>query len=87
MRAWPNPVHGVATVTLRAIEPGAVRLEAFDVRGVRVTEQTASVPASGDAHIAWAPRRADGSRLSSGLYVLRARGGGHTMATRVLVAP
>jgi len=73
---YPNPANPRATVAFRA-EPGAVvRLELLDLRGRRL--RTAAVTTAADGRGAWSfdGRGADGRRLPSGPYRVRATGAG-----------
>lgn len=73
---YPNPANPRATVAFRAAPGAVVRLEVLDLRGRRL--RTAAVTAGADGRGAWSfdGRAADGRRLPSGPYRVRATGAG-----------
>ncbi len=76
--AHPNPFRGTATVTLSLPSPQRVEVALFDVLGRRVAVLHEGPLAAGSHALTL-----DGAGLPSGVYVVRAEGGGFTVARRV----
>jgi PKD domain-containing protein/flagellar hook capping protein FlgD/putative Ig domain-containing protein/Big-like domain-containing protein len=76
-RVSPNPLNPQAVITLGTDRPGPVRLQLYDLSGrlVRTLIDVASWPA-GDHDVTFDGRDAQGKRLSSGRYFLRAEASG-----------
>ena len=74
----PNPATGPFGVEFSIAEPGAVRLEVFDVAGRRVWRGETHDPAPG-AHLLQV------GALKPGLYMLRLRQGSRVATTRAVV--
>lgn len=71
LRSMPNPSRGASTVQFSLTEPSCVRLEVYDVNGVRVRTLLDGFSAAGPQQVEWDGRGADGRPLSPGIYFLR----------------
>jgi poly(3-hydroxybutyrate) depolymerase len=69
--SYPNPFSDEVTVVFDLGAPSEATLEVFDVLGRRVAVVAEGVREAGTHEVRWAGGGASGSRLASGLYVLR----------------
>jgi ELWxxDGT repeat protein len=74
----PNPASGSLALSFSLPSPADVRLEAFDVLGRRVAQLADGPHVAGEHKVTW-----NGSRLPSGVYVVRLRAGNHVQTQRV----
>jgi len=82
---WPNPAQGSTRFAFTLSAPGRMKVEAFDVGGRRVRMlRDADLPA-GASGLDWDLRDDLGQPVSPGLYVVRAKLGGHVLTRRVTV--
>jgi uncharacterized repeat protein (TIGR01451 family) len=78
---YPNPVRGGTTIAFELPEPGAVRLEVFDLLGRKVATLVDRSLAPGTYEVQWP--ETETTRLNSGTYVYRLQSG-RFQATRQL---
>lgn len=81
----PNPIRDAARVQFRAAGTSPYSLDVFDLSGRLVRRFEGRAPAGGLAEIAWDGRDADGARVASGVYMLRAAAGTLTETQRAVV--
>jgi hypothetical protein len=84
-RPWPNPARSEARFTLSMPRDGPVRVDVFDVRGRRVGVLAAGLEPAGSRDLVWNLTDMGGSRVSAGLYLVRAQIDGTTITRRVTV--
>jgi hypothetical protein len=84
LRAYPQPAKGAATIVLESDATATVTIDVFDVAGRRVrtlqgmtAPGTTEIPFDGLDNLA--------QPLGSGVYFLRARGGGRTTTARFVL--
>lgn len=81
----PNPARGSAAFTL-ALPTGAdVHVAAYDVQGRTVRTLLSGPHPAGQERIVWNLDDDGGRQVSSGMYLVRARIGDHTLEQRVTV--
>jgi len=82
---WPNPARGQAAFSIGVPKETDVEIEAFDVTGrlVRTLEKGPHVP--GESTVVWNLRSNEGQRVSTGVYMVRARIGDQVINRRVIV--
>ena len=78
---YPNPVREGTTIAFELPEPGAVRLEVFDLLGRKVATLVDGPMAPGIYEVQWP--ESEIARLNSGTYVYRLQAG-RFRATRQL---
>ena len=88
LSAAPNPAFGPVALRLASSDANAggtiASIDLFDAQG-RLVRQWNEMLAGGVARFTWDGRATDGSRAAPGLYYARARAGGKTAESRVLV--
>lgn len=80
----PNPARGLAAISLRLVEPAALDLQVFDLRGRRVaTLLDGSWRPAGEHLLHWDGRDGAGHEVTSGVYFLRATAAGEQQVRRL----
>ncbi|MBZ0268314.1 T9SS type A sorting domain-containing protein [bacterium] len=74
-RNAPNPFSSETAVTFATPQPSTVRLDVFDVTGRRVIRLVDGPLPAGSHTARWDGRDASGSRVASGVYLLRLSAG------------
>ncbi|NJB87287.1 hypothetical protein GGR26_003067 [Lewinella marina] len=82
LAAYPNPFDRGTRIVLQLKEPGPLLLEVFNGQGQRVAEVARGPYPAGTHTFLWNP--AAGSGLPTGVYLLRATLGTHTLTERLL---
>ena len=77
---YPNPTRGPVVLQVGVPQAGAVRVTVYDLRGREV-----AVVVDGPLAAGWQALRWDAAGLASGLYVVRAEGGGQEATQRISV--
>ena len=67
---YPNPFHGATEILFQVPASGAVRLQAYDLRGRLVWSDDRGRLGAGDHRVRWNGRDIQGRRLASGVYLL-----------------
>jgi hypothetical protein len=82
---YPNPARGVASFSVGVPRETHVEIEAYDVTGrlVRILEKGTHPP--GESTLVWDLRSNEGQRVSTGVYLVRARIGDQVINRRVIV--
>ena len=81
----PNPVQALACMELTLAEPGAVRVEVFDLAGRRVRSLANGPFAAGTTSLDWDLTDGSGRRVAAGVYLVRAVTEGATVTRRIVV--
>ena len=81
---FPNPFNQQVTVRYGMPEAAQVRIMVFNVLGQHVQTLVDAPRSEGYQTVVWDGRHANGSTLSSGVYVIRLDAGGVTQARTVL---
>jgi len=83
---YPNPTRGQASFSVGVPRETHVEIEAFDVTGrlVRTLEKGTHSP--GQSTLVWDLRGDQGQKVSTGVYMVRARIGDQVINRRVIVA-
>ncbi len=82
---WPNPARGQAAFSIGVPKETDVEIVAFDVTGRQVRMLAKGPHAPGESTLVWDLRSNDGQRLSTGVYMVRARIGDQVINRRVIV--
>lgn len=83
---WPNPSERETHVTYRVPPEGGMHsVDVYDAAGRRVRRLYAGARAAGDYRLEWDGRDARGSRVVSGVYLVRIRPQGAAPVARKLV--
>jgi glucose/arabinose dehydrogenase len=69
--AGPSPFHDTLHLALRLPEPGAVRVDVFDLAGRRVRALADETLAAGEHPLSWNGRTDAGRRAKAGFYFIR----------------
>jgi flagellar hook assembly protein FlgD len=78
---YPNPFASSTTIQFNLAEPGAVRLEIYDVIGRKVATLVDGSLSAGTHAVSW-----DGSSVPNGIYFYTlTRAGAHTRAPGAMV--
>jgi len=85
LRATPNPLNPGTTIEVDSEVAGAQQLAVFDAAGRLVRVLESGVFAAGSRRVPWNGRGTDGSRLASGVYLVRLQAREHAQTTRVTV--
>jgi hypothetical protein len=83
--ARPNPFNPFTTVTLRVGDPGRVTIRAYDLTGKEVATLLDRNLTAGTYQVRWDGRATEGSRLPSGVYLLRLKAGRTTAWQKVIL--
>lgn len=75
---YPNPFNPVTNIIYQTRKPGVVRIELYTIHGQLVRELANGYKPEGTHRI-----HLDGSGLSSGTYIIRARLGAHTQSKTI----
>jgi hypothetical protein len=84
---WPNPLHGVTTIAYSVARAGHVHLAVYDIEGRQVANLMDGVEPAGLHQRRWDARASDGSRLSTGIYLVRLTGEGFVTTRRAVFVP
>jgi len=68
-------------------EAADLDVSVYDLHGRRVADLFQGRAAAGSLELAWPGRSADGARVASGIYLLRAGVGGAVATRKVMVTP
>ena len=83
----PNPCARSAQIRFDLAQPGLVRLEVYNGAG-RLVREVLSGWQSGGTHTAtWDGRNRAGTRVASGVYVVRLQSAGHDGSVRMVLIP
>jgi hypothetical protein len=82
----PNPTRGSVNVTYAVPRAARVRIDVVDLQGRRVATLVDAPREPGRYVLQW-DGRARGARATAGVYFVRCRADGRTIARRILVAP
>ena len=80
-----NPAHGGATFALDMIRDGVVNVQLFDADGRRVAEVANSWMPAGRHDLEWGATGRSGKALPPGVYLVRAKWGGHQALSRLVL--
>jgi hypothetical protein len=81
----PNPFSDETSVRFAVPEAGTVSLDVFDVTGRRVARLVDGLLPAGSHVARWDGRDAAGSRVASGVYLLKLSAGGESVARQVVL--
>jgi len=81
----PNPFSDETSVRFLIPQPGQVNLDVFDVAGRLVTRLVNGALPAGTHEARWDGRDASGSRVASGVYLLKLSSGGESRAKQVVL--
>ena len=81
---YPNPFNSATTIAYHVVEPGALRLEIFDVSGQRVRKLVSGFHATGSYRAVWDGVDESGRDASSGVYCYALRTGGTRQIKKML---
>jgi hypothetical protein len=81
----PNPAHGPLRIDYALARPSQVSFEVLDLAGRVVRRIPASATGAGRWSQAWDGRGGSGQELAGGVYMLRMRVDGRTVATRKIM--
>lgn len=80
----PNPFHDSTTLSIYSQKSGSLRTEVFNVRGQRVWQSDANLPA-GESQVTWNGLSDDGKRVPNGIYLVRVTSGDASLTTKLLL--
>jgi hypothetical protein len=83
IQAAPNPFRSDVTLRFALPEPGAARIEIFDVAGRRVRDLIRNGRA-GEQQVDWDGRDEAGGSVAAGVYLVRLRAGTEDLSAKVL---
>ena len=72
---YPNPFNAGTTIRYRLPEPAQVRLEIYNLQGLKVRTLVNSMQAAGAYTVSWDGKDATGATLGSGLYFYKLTAG------------
>lgn len=87
LRPRNNPAHGRMSFLLDLDRDGAVNVEMFTADGRRIAELANSWMPAGSHALDWTGVDRSGRAAPAGVYLVRARSGGHVTLTRVVLVP
>jgi len=82
---YPNPFNGVTRISYQLPEGGEVRLEIYDVLGQRVRVVLDGWQEAGYHGVEWDGRDAEGTQVSSGLYIYRFEAGPYRKVQKMML--
>jgi hypothetical protein len=85
LEIFPNPANPATTIAFELPRAGHVQLEVYDVAGRRVRILVSSHRDAGRHEVLWDGRDRDGSRVSSGVYMVRLKTPDQTQSRRALL--
>jgi len=80
----PNPAAGTASLALRTVAAGPVRVFVYDVAGRRIATLFDGVAPAGTLDLRWDGRNGSGGSASSGIYWIRAEAAGSSFTRRLV---
>jgi hypothetical protein len=80
----PNPFRGATTLWFAVPKAGAAALSVFDVTGRRVRDLVNRHVEAGPQAVVWDGRDAQGSRVASGVYLVRLTAGGESVSREIV---
>ncbi len=86
LRTCPNPFNPVTTISCTISDTGLLKVDVFDLTGRRVRLLAAGNRTAGEHHIKWDGLDSGGRPVPSGVYLVRARVGGNSVYTKVVLA-
>jgi hypothetical protein len=81
----PNPFNPTTTISYYIPEKCLVKLEVFDVAGLRVARLVSSEEGSGCHSVKWKGMGEDGDRVASGVYFYRLTAGNQTISKKMVL--
>jgi hypothetical protein len=84
---WPNPARGAVRFALELPAPAALAVDVIDVQGRIVRTLHDGAALAGIVNLSWDGGDTRGNGTASGLYFVRARGGGAETWTRFVRLP
>jgi hypothetical protein len=81
----PNPFSGHGTLTFRIEEPGAVKIDVFDISGRLVASLLKETLNPGSYAVEWDGRDSVGHGLSPGVYFVRLRTAAQTTESKLIL--
>lgn len=82
---YPNPLNPETRITYSISTPGDVKLTVYDIRG-RLVRQLVQEPQGGGEHtVVWRGRDAKGTRVASGMYLVRLDAAGETRVIKAVL--
>ena len=81
----PNPVRANASIAFELPRDAAVELSAYDVAGRRVATLASGTWTAGRHAVSWSPSAGSGTRLASGVYLVKLEADGVESVRRVVV--
>ena len=84
-RPAPNPARALVRLELTLVEPGAARVEVFDLAGRRVRSLAEGPFAAGTTPLVWDLEDGRGRRAASGVYLVRVVTARVTVTQRLVV--
>jgi hypothetical protein len=85
VKSYPNPFKSSATIEFSLLRDEVVTLEVFNCRGQKVADLSRQMYASGTHHLVWDGTDGQGNRLSSGIYLLRAKASGASFLHKMVL--
>ena len=82
---FPNPFNPTTTISFYLPDRVKVRLEVFNVSGRLVTRLGDGVFSAGPHQVGWNGTDANGTPVSSGMYVYRLTAGNRTMSKKMIL--
>ena len=80
----PNPAASTASLALRTVAAGPVRVFVYDVAGRRIATLFDGVAPAGTLDLRWDGRNGSGGSASSGIYWIRAEAAGSSFTRRLV---
>ena len=81
---YPNPFSDRSLITVKAPEPGAYKLNIYNIKGQLIRSYTNSSKSSGDQTIQWDGRDDTGRQVSGGIYLPVAQSGNKVANSKIL---
>lgn len=81
---YPNPFSDRSLISVKAPEPGAYKLNIYNIKGQLIRSYTNSSKSSGDQTFQWDGRDDSGRKVSGGIYLAVAQSGQRTASSKIL---
>jgi hypothetical protein len=85
LKVSPNPFKGSTRITYRLPEPGAVKLQIFNLKGQLVQEHQLNQKAAGEYHQDWDGKDAQGNRCAGGIYLYKIHFGRYSAGKKMIL--